>query len=193
MRFASPSSFMANNKSTVDEAYPGDVIGLYDNGSLKIGDTLTEGEDLHIAGIPSFSPEILKEVVNRDPMKTKQLEKGVRQLTDEGLAQLFIRQPGNIKIIGTVGELQFDVIKHRLENEYGAKCDFRALPFAKACWLKSDDKIQLEALLNRKSDVIAYDKANAPVFLAENEWMIKITKEKSPAVEFHESSEFSVE
>ena len=192
MRFASPSSFMANNKSTLDEAYPGDVIGLYDNGSLKIGDTLTEGEDLHIAGIPSFSPEILKEVVNRDPMKTKQLEKGVRQLTDEGLAQLFIRQPGNIKIIGTVGELQFDVIKHRLENEYGAKCDFRALPFAKACWLKSDDKIQLEALLNRKSDVIAYDKANAPVFLAENEWMIKITKEKSPAVEFHESSEFQV-
>jgi peptide chain release factor 3 len=193
MRFAAPSSFMANNKSTVDEAYPGDVIGLYDNGSLKIGDTLTEGEELHFAGIPSFSPEILKEVVNRDPMKTKQLEKGVRQLTDEGLAQLFIRQPGNIKIIGTVGELQFDVIKHRLENEYGAKCDFRALPYVKACWLKSNDKDQLEALINRKSDVIAYDKAETPVFLAENEWMIKITKEKSPSVEFHESSEFQVD
>ncbi len=192
MRFASPSSFMANNKSTVEEAFPGDVIGLYDNGSLKIGDTLTDGEDLHFTGIPTFSPEILKEVINRDPMKTKQLEKGVRQLTDEGLAQLFIRQPGNIKIIGTVGELQFDVIKHRLENEYGAKCDFRVLPYVKACWLRSDNKAELEQLIHRKSDVIAYDKANSPVFLAENEWMIKISKEKSPSVEFHNSSEFQV-
>jgi peptide chain release factor 3 len=103
MRFSAPASFMANAKNTIEEAFPGDVIGLYDTGNLKIGDTLTEGESLHFSGIPSFSPEILKEVINRDPFKTKQLEKGVMQLTDEGLAQLFIQQPGNIKIIGTVG------------------------------------------------------------------------------------------
>ena len=121
MRFSSPTSFMANSKSIVDEAYPGDVVGLYDSGNFKIGDTLTEGESLHFKGVPSFSPEILREVNNLDPLKTKQLDKGVRQMTDEGVAQLFMQQPGNRKIIGTVGELQYEVIKFRLENEYGAQ------------------------------------------------------------------------
>jgi peptide chain release factor 3 len=111
---------MANNKKIVDEAFPGDVVGLYDSGNFKIGDTLSEGELLHFKGIPSFSPEILREVNNLDNFKSKQLDKGVRQLTDEGVAQLFIQQPGNRKIIGTVGELQYEVIKYRLEHEYGA-------------------------------------------------------------------------
>lgn len=189
MRFASPATFMANNKSTVDEAYPGDVIGLYDNGSLKIGDTLTEGEALHFKGIPSFSPEILKEVINRDPFKTKQLEKGVRQLTDEGLAQLFIQQPGNKKIIGTVGELQFDVIKYRLENEYGAKCDFSTLPYIKAYWLASENKESLENLLKRKAGSVAFDKSNTPVFLAENNAVADYFKESYPDVRFFSYSE----
>jgi peptide chain release factor 3 len=192
MRFAAPASFMANTKSTVEEAYPGDVIGLYDNGSLKIGDTLTEGEMLQFTGIPSFSPEILKEVINLDPMKTKQLEKGVRQLTDEGLAQLFVQQPGNKKIIGTVGELQFDVIRFRLENEYGAKCDFRVLPFVKACWLTSVNKKELELMLFRKAGAIAYDKGNTPVFLAESDWMLNIARETYPNVQFHTTSEFNL-
>lgn len=190
MRFASPASFMANRKSTVEEAFPGDVIGLYDNGSLKIGDSLTEGELLHFKGIPSFSPEILKEVINKDPQKTKQLEKGVRQLTDEGLAQLFLQQPGNKKIIGTVGELQFDVIKFRLENEYGAKCDFHALSYVKACWLSSDNETELNELIRRKGADIAWDKDNNPVFLAASDWMIKITGETYPSVQFHSTSEF---
>ena len=129
--FSSPTSFMANNKSIVEEAFPGDVVGLYDSGNFKIGDTLTEGESLHFEGIPSFSPEILREVVNLDPLKTKQLDKGVRQMTDEGVAQLFMQQPGNRKIIGTVGELQYEVIKFRLEHEYGAKCRFSPLQFCK--------------------------------------------------------------
>lgn len=192
MRFSTPASFLANSKNTVDEAFPGDVIGLYDNGSLKIGDSLTEGENLHFTGIPSFSPEILKEVENREPLKTKQLEKGVTQLTDEGLAQLFILQPGNKKIIGTVGELQFDVIKFRLEQEYGAKCDFRPLPFARACWLTSKNKKQLNELIKRKSGAIAYDKNNTPVFLAENDWILKMTRDAFSAVKFHETSEFSI-
>ncbi len=113
LRFSNPTSFMANDKSVIDEAYPGDVVGLYDNGNFKIGDTLSEGENITFKGIPSFSPEIFKVLENKDPLKTKQLEKGILQLTDEGVAQLFTQQPGNIRIIGTVGELQFDVIDRK--------------------------------------------------------------------------------
>jgi peptide chain release factor 3 len=192
MRFSSPASFLANAKSTIEEAFPGDVIGLYDTGNLKIGDTLTEGENLHYTGIPSFSPEILKEVVNRDPLKTKQLEKGVMQLTDEGLAQLFTQQPGNIKIIGTVGELQFDVIKFRLEHEYGAKCDFRALPFVKACWLTSSNKPKLAEIIANRAGTIAFDKSNTPLFMAESNWFLEIVKKAHPEVQFHNSSELHV-
>ena len=169
IRFSSPTHFMANEKSVIDEAWPGDVIGLYDNGSLKIGDSLTEGELLHFRGIPSFSPEIFKALENRDPMKAKQLDKGVRQLTEEGVAQLFI-QHGVRKIIGTVGELQFDVIKFRLEHEYGAQCDFTPLRFHKAFWITSNNKEMLEEFLRRKWNAIALDKEDHPVFFAESEW-----------------------
>ena len=122
VRFSSPTQFMAQRKSTIDEAYPGDIVGLPDNGIFKIGDTLTEGEQLHFKGLPSFSPEMFKYIENADPMKTKQLEKGINQLMDEGVAQLFVNQFNNRKIIGTVGQLQFEVIQYRLENEYNAKC-----------------------------------------------------------------------
>ncbi len=192
MRFSNPTQFMANEKNLIEDAWPGDVIGLYDNGSLKIGDTLTEGEELQFRGIPSFSPEIFKEVINRDPFKSKQLEKGVRQLTEEGLAQLFL-QHGNRKIIGTVGELQFDVIRFRLEHEYGAKCDFMPLRYFKAFWITAEDKEQYEEFLRRKSSVIAEDKEKHPVFFAESEWMFNIAKENYPGVIFHETSEFKTE
>jgi peptide chain release factor 3 len=192
IRFSSPTSFMANNKSIVEEAYPGDVVGLYDNGNFKIGDTLTEGELLHFKGVPSFSPEILREVVNLDPFKTKQLDKGVRQMTDEGVAQLFMQQPGNRKIVGTVGELQYEVIKFRLEHEYGAKCSFSSLPFTRACWITTDNKKELEQFLSRKSGAIAYDKDNNPVFFAESEWMLKMAREAFPSLTFHETSEFKI-
>lgn len=192
MRFSSPTSFMANNKSIVEEAYPGDVVGLYDSGNFKIGDTLSEGELLHFESVPSFSPEILREVVNLDPLKTKQLDKGVRQMTDEGVAQLFMQQPGNRKIIGTVGELQYEVIKFRLEHEYGAKCSFSPLPFIKACWLTTDNKKEMKQFLSRKSGAIAYDKENNPVFFAESEWMLKLAREAFPSITFHKTSEFKI-
>jgi len=192
MRFSSPTSFMANSKSIVDEAFPGDVVGLYDSGNFKIGDTMTEGESLHFKGVPSFSPEILREVVNLDPMKTKQLDKGVWQMTDEGVAQLFLQQPGNRKIIGTVGELQYEVIKFRLEHEYGAKCNFSHLPFVKACWLTTDNKTELDAFIRRKAGAIAYDKENNVVFFAESEWMLKLARENFPSITFHETSDFKI-
>ncbi len=192
LRFANPTQFMANTKNLIEDAWPGDVIGLYDNGNLKIGDSLTEGEELHFRGIPSFSPEIFKEVINRDPFKSKQLEKGVRQLTEEGVAQLFI-QHGNRKIIGTVGELQFDVIRFRLEHEYGATCDFMPLRYSKALWITCKDKEQYDEFLRRKSPVIALDKEGHPVFFAESEWMLKVAMENYPGVLFHETSEFKTE
>ena len=111
MRFSSPTQFMARRKTTVDEAWAGDIIGLPDNGTFKIGDTLTEGEALHFKGLPSFSPEMFKYIENADPMKQKQLAKGIDQLMDEGVAQLFVNQFNGRKIIGTVGQLQFEVIQ----------------------------------------------------------------------------------
>ncbi len=192
MRFSSPTSFMANSKSIIEEAFPGDVVGLYDNGNFKIGDTLTEGEILHFKGVPSFSPEILREVVNLDPLKSKQLDKGVRQMTDEGVAQLFMQQPGNRKIIGTVGELQYEVIKFRLEHEYGAKCSFSQLPFVRACWITTDNKKELDEFIKRKTGAIAYDKENNLIFFAESEWMLKKAEENFPSITFHKTSDFKM-
>ena len=176
----------------MEEAFPGDVVGLYDSGNFKIGDTLTEGASLHFKGVPSFSPEILREVVNLDPLKTKQLDKGVRQMTDEGVAQLFMQQPGNRKIIGTVGELQYEVIKFRLEHEYGAKCSFSSLPFVKACWITTENKKELDLFIIRKSGAIAYDKEDNLVFFAESEWMLKLARENFPSITFHETSDFKI-
>lgn len=192
VRFSSPTSFMANAKSIIDEAWPGDVVGLYDNGDFTIGDTLTEGESLMFKGIPSFSPEILREVINMDPFRSKQLDKGVRQLAGEGLAQLFIVPAGNKKIIGTVGELQYDVIKFRLEHEYGAKCNFASLSYTKACWVTTTDKKEMEKFMLRKSGSVAFDKDDNPVFLAEGDWIIKVMKDTYPSLTFHNTSDFKL-
>lgn len=192
VKFANPASFMAQRKSTVDEAFPGDVVGLYDSGTFKIGDTITEGEEFYFKGIPSFSPEIFRDLVNRDPMKTKQLEKGIRQLTDEGVAQLFLMYEGTKKIIGTVGELQFDVIKYRLEHEYGAKCDFVPQNFFKACWFTSSNKDKLTEFKRIKQNFIAKDKDGLDVFMAQSEWILNVERGNYPEINFHTTSEFKL-
>lgn len=185
LRFNSPATFMAQAKSIIDEAYPGDVIGLYDTGNFKIGDALTDGEHLVFKGIPRFSPENFKELVNTDPMKTKQLDKGIMQLTDEGVAQLFTQAGGNRKIVGTVGELQFEVIQHRLLNEYGASCKFVTLPVHKACWITSDSKEKLQDFMRFKTGQVAFDKDNNPVYLAESQWMLDQMIKNNPEIRFH--------
>ncbi|HRH59227.1 MAG TPA: peptide chain release factor 3 [Chitinophagaceae bacterium] len=189
VRFSNPYSFMARSKDVIEDAYPGDVVGLFDTGNFKIGDTLTEGENYFYTGIPSFSPEIFKELVNKDPMKTKQLEKGIRQLTDEGVAQLFTQFGGTKKIIGCVGELQFEVIQYRLLHEYGAACEFRALPFYKACWLTSNDAKKLEDFLRFKQSNSGEDKDGHPVYLAQSEWFLNTERQNNPDIEFHFTSE----
>jgi peptide chain release factor 3 len=193
LKFANPTSFMAQDKSVIDEAYPGDVVGLYDTGNFKIGDTMTEGEIMMYKGIPSFSPEIFQELENLDPLKSKQLEKGIRQLIDEGVAQLFVQQPGNRKIVGTVGQLQFEVINYRLIHEYGANCRFVPRNYFKACWITSNDKIQLESFRRAKANYLAVDKDDNLVFLAETTFLLSMAEQDYPDITFHKSSEFMLE
>ena len=190
IRFSSPFSFMASAKEVVNEGFPGDVLGLYDTGTFKIGDTLTEGEDLQYQGIPSFSPEIFKELINQDPMKSKQLEKGIQQLTDEGVAQLFTIQPGNRKIVGTVGELQFEVIQYRLKHEYTASCDYEPVNLHKAYWVSCDDRKAYDEFYDRRRRDMATDKQGNPVFLAESAWAMQMAQEQHPKIKFHLKSEF---
>ncbi len=190
MKFSSPSAFMAEKKSIVDQAYAGDIVGLHDTGNFKIGDTLTEGEQLHFTGIPSFSPELFQYIENADPLKFKQLSKGVDQLMDEGVAQLFTSKMNGRKIIGTVGALQFDVIQYRLEHEYGAKCRYEPIQLHKACWIESDNREQLDDFRRRKHNNMAIDKHGREVFLAETSYALSMAQEKFPDIRFHFTSEF---
>ena len=188
LRFSSPTQFMAQRKSTVEEAYPGDIVGLPDNGIFKIGDTLTEGEIIHFKGLPSFSPEMFKYIENDDPMKSKQLEKGIQQLMDEGVAQLFINQFNNRKIIGTVGQLQFEVIQYRLQNEYNAKCRWEPIHLYKACWIESDDEQELENFKKRKYQYMAKDREGRDVFLADSSYVLSMAQQDFKHIKFHFTS-----
>lgn len=190
IRFSNPTAFMAAEKNIIDVAYPGDIVGLYDTGTFKIADTLTEGEEVSFKGIPRFSPEIFRYVNNRDPLKTKQLHKGLEQLTDEGVAQLFTKMSNNRKVLGTVGALQFEVIQHRLKSEYNASCDFEPMSLYKAVWLSSADKKKLDTFIQEKLHHIAYDKDHKPVFFAESAWALQMAEEKNPEIKFHLTSEF---
>ena len=190
LRFSSPTQFMAQRKSTIEEAYPGDIVGLPDTGNFAIGDTLTEGENLHFRGLPSFSPEMFKYIENADPMKTKQLNKGIDQLMDEGVAQLFVNQFNGRKIIGTVGQLQFEVIQYRLENEYNAKCRWEPVRLYKACWIESDDEAELENFKKRKYQYMARDRQGRDVFLADSGYVLQMAQEDFEHIRFHFTSEF---
>ena len=192
LRFSSPTQFMAQRKSTIDEAWAGDIVGLPDNGTFKIGDTLTEGEKIHFRGLPSFSPELFKYIENADPMKTKQLEKGIAQLMDEGVAQLFVNQFNNRKIIGTVGQLQFEVIQYRLENEYNAKCRWEPLSLHKACWIECEPghEAEYENFKKRKYQYMALDREGRDVFLADSGYVLTMAQQDFPHIHFHFTSEF---
>ena len=190
VRFSSPTQFMAQRKSTIDEAYPGDIVGLPDNGIFKIGDTLTEGEKIHFRGLPSFSPLLFKYIENDDPMKSKQFQKGLEQLMNEGVAQLFINQFNNRKLIGTVGQLQFEVIQYRLLHEYGASCRWEPIHLYKACWIESDDEEALNAFKHRKHQFMAKDKDGRDVFLADSNYVLQMAQQDFPKIKFHFTSEF---
>ncbi|MEM6299452.1 MAG: peptide chain release factor 3, partial [Bacteroidota bacterium] len=190
LKFSNPTSFMAEKKSVVDHAYPGDIVGLHDTGNFKIGDALTEGDPLKFKGIPSFAPELFRYIDNANPMKAKQFHKGIEQLMDEGVAQLFTSQHTGRKILGTVGALQFEVIQYRLEHEYGAKCHYEPISLHKACWVRSEDEKQYADFRERKSRYMATDKYGRDVFLANSSFAIDQAQQQFPEVEFYFTSEF---
>ena len=190
LKFSSPTAFMAEKKSVIDEAFPGDIVGLHDTGTFKIGDTFTEGEKLKFTGIPSFSPELFRYIENADPMKFKQLAKGIDQLMDEGVAQLFTSSLNGRKIIGTVGALQFEVIQYRLEHEYGAKCRWEPISIYKACWIDSDNAEQLADFKRRKHTNMAVDKHGRDVFLADTSYALSLAQENFKDIRFRFTSEF---
>lgn len=190
MKFSSPTAFMAQKKETVDEAFAGDIVGLPDTGNFMIGDTLTSGEELHFKGLPSFSPEMFKYIENADPLKAKQLQKGINQLMDEGVAQLFTNTFNGRKIVGTVGQLQFEVIQYRLLHEYGAQCRWEPLSLYKACWIGCQDNSILENFKRRKAQYMAVDKYGRDVFLADSPYVLTMAQQDFPDIQFHFTSEF---
>jgi len=189
-KYSSPTAFMADKKEIIENAFPGDIIGLPDTGNFVIGDTVTEGEILHYKGIPSFSPEIFRYIENADPMRSKQLAKGVDQLMDEGVAQLFTSQLNGRKIIGTVGALQFEVIEYRLEHEYNAKCRWESISLHKACWIESEEKAVLDDFKKRKYNKMATDKQGRDVFLSDSSFILDMAQRDFPKIKFHFTSEF---
>lgn len=192
LKFSSPNAFFAEKKEIVDISFPGDIVGLHDTGHFKIGDTLTEGEQLNYKGVPSFSPEHFRYINNADPMKSKQLHKGIDQLMDEGVAQLFTLEMNGRKVIGTVGALQFEVIQYRLEHEYGAKCTYENFPVHKACWVDPEDEKneEFKEFKRVKQKFLAKDKRGQLVFLADSQFSLQMTQQKYPSVLFHFTSEF---
>ncbi|MDG5489904.1 peptide chain release factor 3 [Psychroserpens sp. SPM9] len=192
LKFSSPNAFFAEKKEIVDISYPGDIVGLQDTGNFKIGDTLTEGEVLNYKGVPSFSPEHFRYINNADPLKSKQLYKGIDQLMDEGVAQLFTLELNGRKVIGTVGALQYEVIQYRLEHEYGAKCTYENLNVHKACWVETDNvkSTEFKEFLRVKQRFLAKDKRGQLVFLADSAFSLQMTQQKYPSITFHFTSEF---
>ncbi|MFL1011304.1 peptide chain release factor 3 [Flavisericum labens] len=193
LKFSSPNAFFAEKKEIVDVSYPGDIVGLHDTGNFKIGDTLTEGEEINYKGIPSFSPEHFRYINNADPLKSKQLNKGIDQLMDEGVAQLFTLDLNGRKVIGTVGALQYEVIQYRLEHEYGAKCTYENLNVYKACWIETEDEKsdEFKDFLRVKQRFLAKDKRGQLVFLSDSPFSLQMSQQKYPSITFHFVSEFS--
>jgi peptide chain release factor 3 len=191
LKYSSPNAFFAEKKAIVDISFPGDIVGLHDTGNFKIGDTLTSGEHLNFKGIPNFSPEHFRFINNKDPLKAKQLAKGIDQLMDEGVAHLFVLNLNGRKVIGTVGALQFEVIQYRLLHEYGAQCSFENLNVHKACWIQADEKsTSFQDFQRIKQKFLAKDKSGQLVFLADSAFSLQMAQEQYKDLDFHFTSEF---
>jgi peptide chain release factor 3 len=181
---ASPQFFFAQDRALADEAYAGDVVGIPNHGTLRIGDTLTEGEDLTFVGVPSFAPEIVRRVRLTDAMKAKKLREALQQMSEEGVVQVFRPRDGAPALVGVVGPLQLDVLKARLDAEYSLPVEFETSEFQLARWISSDDRKKLEAFIAANASSIADDVDGDPVYLARNDFYLNYTRERAEGIVF---------
>ncbi len=188
---ANATIFMAQDRSNVEEAYSGDIIGIHNHGTIKIGDTFTDKEELKFTGIPNFAPEHFRRVLIKNPLKIKQLNKGLLQLTEEGAVQLFRPLIGSDYILGAVGVLQFDVTMARLKAEYGVDAVYEQVGFGAARWITCDDKKKLEEFKDKFQSDLALDSEGHLTFLAANEWRLNYTRERFPEIVFHKTREIN--
>jgi peptide chain release factor 3 len=177
-------TFLAQDRDSVEEAWPGDIIGVHNHGTIAIGDSFTEGESLQFTGIPNFAPELFRRVRLRDPLKLKALQKGLQQLSEEGATQFFRPLLGNDLVLGAVGMLQFDVVAYRLKNEYNTDAIFEAVNVQTARWVRSKDAKKLKDFTNQLSNNLALDAAEQLVYLAPTRVNLQLTQERWPDIKF---------
>ncbi len=189
VQIATALTFMASERGHVEEAWPGDIIGLHNHGTIRIGDTFTQGEDLKYTGIPNFAPELFRRAVLRDPMRMKALQKGLEQLSEEGATQLFRPLRNNNLILGAVGVLQFDVVAHRLRDEYKVECGFENISVATARWIECDDGNMLEQFREKAYENLALDQAGELVYIAPTRVNLDLAMERWPQVRFRATRE----
>ncbi len=186
---ANATIFMAQDRANVEEAWPGDIIGLHNHGTIKIGDTFTPKEELKFTGIPNFAPEHFRRVILKDPLRMKQLHKGLQQLAEEGAIQVFKPIIGSAHIMGAVGVLQFEVTVARLKNEYNVEAIYEPVDFQAARWVECEDKKKLAEFEQKNQMSLAYDAEGFLTHLAQNEWMLNFFMEKWPEITFHKTRE----
>ncbi|HHH36687.1 MAG TPA: peptide chain release factor 3 [Gammaproteobacteria bacterium] len=189
VQIANALTFMASDRERAETAYPGDILGLHNHGTIRIGDSFTQGEDLKFTGIPNFAPELFRRVILKDPMRMKALHKGLDQLSEEGATQVFRPLRNNDLILGAVGVLQFDVVAHRLKDEYGVECSFEPVQVATARWVDSDDAGRLEEFRRRAADNLALDSAGELTYIAPTRVNLELTMERWPEIRFRATRE----
>ncbi|HEY5722165.1 MAG TPA: peptide chain release factor 3 [Allosphingosinicella sp.] len=185
----SPILFFAQNRELADEAWPGDIIGIPNHGTLRVGDTLTEDEAVRFTGLPNFAPEILRRVVLADPTRTKQLRKALDDMAEEGITQVFYPSIGAQWIVGVVGQLQLDVLISRLEAEYKVEARFEPSPWDTARWIAADDEGEMKAFIATHRNAVATDRDGAPVFLAKDLWELSFHESRNPNIRFSATKE----
>ncbi len=189
VRVSDALMFLAGDREALEEAYAGDIIGLHNHGTIQIGDSFTSGESLNFTGIPHFAPELFRRVVLKDPLKSKQLQKGLQQLSEEGATQVFMPQINNDLILGAVGVLQFEVVAHRLAEEYKVQCTFEPVSIATVRWVHCDDKVAFEKFKKKAHDQLSVDGGGYLTYLAPSRVNLQLMQERYPEVEFRATRE----
>jgi peptide chain release factor 3 len=185
-----PQFFFAQDRAIADEAWAGDVVGIPNHGTLRIGDTLTEGEDIIFRGVPSFAPEIMRRIKLQDAMKAKKLREALQQMAEEGVVQLFLPQDGSGAIVGVVGALQLDVLKERLQGEYGLPVDYEPTRFTLCRWITAEDRIELDRFVDAHLSSMARDLDDAPVFMAPSPFQLQYEQERWKAIRFSDVKDY---